>query len=297
LFARVDILQLNPEIQGLFGNIMHRRATIPARVNIIGEHTDYAEGFALPFAMDSYLILEAKKSSGEFVGDSTLVKLWKAARGGPASLTISSDIPIGKGMSSSAALCLAIVLCAQGPNDPLEICKEAQRIEHEVLKTPCGLLDQMAMMFAKKGQTTLIDFSNNSIEYFEIPKKWIFKLVDSKIHRSLAKTSYNNGNEFLKTHVFEENLRVKKALSASAYELGELLNQSHASLISLGVSLPEIDLQVKLLQETTGVLGARMMGGGFGGMILVLVENSEILPQVPIISSSSAALLEEFFES
>ena len=272
---------------------MHRRATVPARVNIIGEHTDYEGGLALPFAIDDYLVLDVIERENGFLGEQNLVKLWCAVGGGPAELTISSSIPIGKGMASSAALCLAIVLCAKGNIDPLEACKEAQRIENEVLKTPCGLLDQMAIMFAKKGCATLIDFSDNSIEYSVIPETWIFKLVDSKIHRILANTDYNKDSEYIYKHVPKENERVKYALSASARKLGELMNQSHDSLSKLGVSLTEIDEQVKSLQETNGVLGARMMGGGFGGMILVLVENSEVLPELPVVVSSGPALVEE----
>tara|TARA_B100000945_G_scaffold316051_1_gene316252 strand:+ start:649 stop:1473 length:825 start_codon:yes stop_codon:yes gene_type:complete len=272
---------------------MYRRATVPARINIIGEHTDYEGGLSLPFTINSHLTLEVKKSKNGFSGDPTVVKLWKAAGGGPANLVISSDIPIGKGMSSSAALCLAVILCAKELSNPLEICKEAQRIEHEVLKTPCGLLDQMAMMYAKKGKATLIDFSNYSVDYLDIPKDWYFKLVDSGIHRALASTSYNKKSDYLRTHVIEENSRVRMALSAPAKKLGQLLNQSHESLKSLGVSLPEIDSQVKLLQSTKGVFGARMMGGGFGGMILALVESPEILPEIPLVSSSNSAILEE----
>ena len=73
------------------------------------------------------------------------------------------------------------------------------------------------------------------------------------------------------------------------------MNQSHESLKLLGVSLPEIDEKIKSLQSTKGVYGARMMGGGFGGMILTLVENPEILPDYSLVSSSSSAVLKEFF--
>ena len=276
---------------------MHRRATVPARVNIIGEHTDYAGGLSLPFAINKTLVLDAIEQDEGYSGESTIVELWKAAGGGPAKLEISSEIPIGQGMSSSAALCLAVVLCARGSIEPLEACKEAQRIEHEVLKTPCGLLDQMAMMYAKEGRASLIDFSNHSVQSIDIPENWIFKLVDSGIHRDLSSTSYSEGNQYQEIHVAEENERVRKAISASPKELGELLNQSHASLRSLGVSLPEMDFQVEALQSSEGVLGARMMGGGFGGMILVLVENSEVLPNVDVVISSGPALLEEILEA
>ena len=87
--------------------------------------------------------------------------------------------------------------------------------------------------------------------------------------------------------------RVLDSRGASAGYLGQLLNQSHSSLISLGVSLAEIDRMVDDLQRTDGVLGARMMGGGFGGMILVLVEDEGVLPSIPVVVSSDSARLEE----
>jgi galactokinase len=276
---------------------MHRRATVPARVNIIGEHTDYSGGLALPFAIDKYLTLDAIEQDEGYSGAVNVVELWKAAGGGPATLEVSSEIPMGQGLSSSAALCLAVVLCARGRIEPLEACKEAQRIEHEVLNTPCGLLDQMAMMYAIQGSATLIDFSNFSVESVDIPVDWVFKLVDSGIRRDLSSTTYSEQSNHQEIHIKEENERVRKAITASPQELGELLNQSHASLHLLGVSLPEMDAQVKLLQSTDGVLGARMMGGGFGGMILVLVENSEVLPGIEIVESSGPALIEEILES
>ena len=83
---------------------MRRRATVPARVNIIGEHTDYSGGFALPFAIQERLVLEVDFSATEYIGHPTVVELWAAAGGPPAELSIDSNIPIGKGMSSSATI-------------------------------------------------------------------------------------------------------------------------------------------------------------------------------------------------
>jgi galactokinase len=277
---------------------MHRRASLPARINVLGEHTDYAGGLALPFATHLRLTLNAFSQEEGYDGDATVIELWRAAGGWPARLSVESQIPMGVGMSSSAALCLAVVLCVNGSIKPSEACLEAQRIEHQVLKTPCGLLDQMAMMFAKEGCATLIDFSNLSTQSVLLPVEWIFKLVDSGIHRKLSETSYRShiGDAIQVAHVETENQRVKSALGASAQELGSLLNQSHASLQKLGVSLTQIDEQVSELQQTTGVFGARMMGGGYGGMILVLVESSEILPDAPCFHPSQGGFVEEFFE-
>ena len=277
--------------------VVKRRASIPARINIIGEHTDYLGGLALPFASGHRLVLTATQAE-ETSGDQTVVDLWRAAGGWPATLAIESTIPIGAGMSSSAALCLAIVLCAQGSQDALAACKEAQRIEHQVLKTPCGLLDQMAMMMSAKGHAVLIDFSTMDHKPFLIPNDWMFKLVDSGIRRQLSETEFGASSDphMLSQHVTQENLRVRQALDASSFELGTLLNASHASLQSIGVSTPEIDDLVAHLQSTPGVLGARMMGGGFGGMILVAVNGSEVLPDAPLVSASQCGFLEEGFE-
>jgi len=277
---------------------MHRRASLPARINILGEHTDYSGGLALPFATHLRLTLNAYSQQEGYAGDATVVELWRAAGGWPARLSVESQIPIGVGMSSSAALCLAVVLCINDSLEPLEACLEAQRIEHQVLKTPCGLLDQMAMMFAKEGCASLIDFSNQSTQSVVLPPEWVFKLVDSGIHRNLSETSYRDSadNTTQIAHVETENQRVKSALGATAQELGLLLNQSHASLQELGVSLVQMDEQVAVLQQTIGVFGARMMGGGYGGMILVLVENSEVLPDAQCFHPSQGGFVEEFFE-
>ena len=84
------------------------------------------------------------------------------------------------------------------------------------------------------------------------------------------------------------------AITASSQELGTLLNESHESLRTIGVSLKEIDQQVTTLQNTAGVLGARMMGGGFGGMILVLVEHEDILSDALHVRPSEAGFVQEF---
>ena len=276
---------------------MHRRASLPARINILGEHTDYAGGLALPFAVNLRLTLDAYALEDGYEGDSTVVQLWRSAGGWPARLSVESEIPIGVGMSSSAALCLAVVLGVNGDMDAQEACKEAQRIEHEVLKTPCGLLDQMAMMYAKEGFATLIDFSNHSTESIELPSTWLFKLVDSGIHRELGEAYQGSADSEIRLeHVKSENLRVRTSLRTSVSSLGILLNESHASLQTLGVSLPEINEQVLKLQQTDGVYGARMMGGGYGGMILVLVEHAQVLPNCPVYRASHGSILEEFLE-
>ena len=84
-----------------------------------------------------------------------------------------------------------------------------------------------------------------------------------------------------------------EAINSDAANLGRLLNDSHESLRKLGVSLPEIDALVKEIQTTDGVLGARMMGGGFGGMVIALVANEDILPNSSRVISSGSFTFEE----
>jgi galactokinase len=201
-------------------------------------------------------------------------------------------------MSSSAALCLAVVLCAQGEMKPMRACLEAQRIEHKILNTPCGLLDQMAMMFSEKDRACLIDFSSPSVKTVELPKDWLFKLIDSGVRRELSATSFGSSRSDaeLQKHAHDENQRVLEALHAKPPQLGRLLNASHQGLVALGVSHPKVDAHVERLQSTPGVLGARMMGGGFGGMILVLVEGAHVLPETAIVRSSEGGFLEELLE-
>ena len=275
---------------------MHRIASIPARINIIGEHTDYAGGLSFAFAAPQRLTLKATAIPEGFEGESTIVSLWKEAKGWPAQLTVTSEIPIGAGMSSSAALCLAIVLCVDKDIEAFQACREAQRIEHAILKTECGLLDQMAMMFSKPNHGTFIDFSTNATIQHHIPDSHVFKLIDSGIHRTLGDMDYQKSvdQQTKNRHVKEENQRVEDAIQASPEQLGLLLNASHESLRTIGVSLEEIDQQVMTLQNTPGVWGARMMGGGFGGMILVLVEDEEILPQALRVYPSKAGFVQEF---
>ena len=275
---------------------MIRRASIPGRINIIGEHTDYAGGCSLAFASTHRLVLEAEFISSEYHGEETVVALWKEAGGPPAQLIVNSTIPIGKGMSSSAALCLAVVLCVHGKDiNKQDACIEAQRLEHVVLGTPCGLLDQMAMMYSEENHCTLIDFSTMETTSIPYPQDWKFKLIDSGIHRTLNTQDYRQtaSDENKQAHVEAENNRVRQSIQSTNVALGTMLNETHESLKRIGVSTDEMDVLVQEIQQTKGVLGARMMGGGFGGMILVLVESENILPHANLISPSRPGFVEE----
>ncbi len=277
---------------------LRRVARVPARINILGEHTDRYGGLSLPFACQYQLVLTATRRNEGFSGESGVVQLWKCAGGWPADLVVESDIPIGAGMSSSAALCVAIVMCAQGKQELMQVCLEAQRIEHEVIGTQCGLLDQIAITHSSKGKAIRIDFGKNELQTITLPENWHFKLVDSRVRRKLSDSNYAQedvASVSFSSHVLDENNRVEEALNCDAIRLGEMINESHFSMRDrIKVSTPEIDQRVNELQNTEGVLGARIMGGGFGGMILTLVEHPSILDEDLIIASDSASL-EEFF--
>ena len=278
------------------GITMRVTASVPARINIIGEHTDHFGGLSLTFSSQHRLELTASPRESGSTGNQTVLSLWEAAGGWTADLDVETNIAIGAGLSSSAALCVAIVMCSQNKIDPMEISLEAQKIEHQVLGSNCGLMDQISITHSSEGLATLLDFSRMSIESFRIPDDWIFKLVDTGIRRSLSETNYSSSEIKIETrriHAKEESARVRAALSSDARALGTILNASHASISdNIRVSTPEIDTMVEEIQSTAGVLGARLMGGGSGGMILALVEEEDALPGEILISSGSAFLQE-----
>ena len=275
---------------------MRVTASVPARINIIGEHTDHFGGLSLTFSSQHRLELSATPREDGIRGNQTVTSLWEAAGGWSADLVVDSNIPIGAGLSSSAALCVAIVMCSQNKIDPMEISLEAQRIENQVLRSNCGLMDQISITHSTEGLATLLDYSRMSIENFRMPDDWRFKLVDTGIRRSLSETNYSSSEIDIETrriHAEEESERVRHALSSDARALGGIINESHASISdNIRSSTPEIDTIVKEIQGISGVLGARLMGGGFGGMILALVEEKDELSGELLVSSGSAFLQE-----
>jgi len=155
-------------------------------------------------------------------------------------------------------------------------------------------MDQISITHSTEGLATLLDYSRMSIENFRMPDDWRFKLVDTGIRRSLSKTNYSSSEIDIETrriHAEEESERVRHALSSDARALGGIINESHASISdNIRSSTPEIDTMVKEIQGIAGVLGARLMGGGFGGMILALVEEKDALSGELLVSSGSAFL-------
>jgi galactokinase len=313
-------------------------AFAPGRVNLIGEHTDYNGGLCLPFAIELGITVRARAREDERIAATALdlgedddfplvdppaTRGWRAfvrgivaalrGAGVPlsgAQLEIGGDLPRGAGLSSSAALevalAIAMIELGGGPElDRLELAKLCSRVENEWVGARTGLLDQMACLFGRAGHAVLLDMRDLTIA--PVPLRlggWRLVVADSGEHHENAKSGYNArrrecaeaerelGLASLRDasradvarlpepldrrvlHIIEENARVERAASALRADdmpaLGPLLDASHASLRDL------YEVSVPAVEQTVerlklaGAAGARMVGGGFGGSVLAL---------------------------
>jgi galactokinase len=314
------------------------RAFGPGRVNLIGEHTDYTEGLCLPFAIALGVVVEARDGDDGILGVRALdlgehdrfaladppgARGWRAfARGIAAELgraghalrggelTIAGDVPRGRGLSSSAALEVALALALLAHSgleapDRRELARLCSRVENDWVGARTGLLDQLAVLYGREGHAVRLDM--RSIEVTPVAlelRGWRLVTVDSGVERAHAGSGYNArrrecaeaahrlGLASLRDaraadvaslpapldrrvrHVIEENRRVDDAVAAlAAGDLGALaalLDASHASLREL------YEVSVPEVERTVdrlraaGAAGARIVGGGFGGAVLAL---------------------------
>jgi galactokinase len=309
----------------------------PGRVNLIGDHTDYNEGFALPMAIDLECVVRAEPVADEVVRLRSLdlgqeVELasdgsedpaaarpeWAryaagvvrvlAERGRPPAgldATVSSTVPAGAGLSSSAALevALALALCdAAGFSlPPIELALACQRAEQIATGVPCGVMDQLSSLLGREGCALLIDFRSLEVESIPLPAELAVVVIHSGVERALVGSAYAErrraceataaslglrslrdaradqvADEPRARHVVSENARVLDAACALAEgdvgELGRLLTASHASLRDdFEVSTPELDALVDAC-EAAGSYGARLTGAGFGGCVVALAS-------------------------
>jgi galactokinase len=300
-------------------------------VNLIGEHTDYTGGLVLPMTIDRWTEIRGTAAERSVTlrsaDEPTTAELalsihdpagvepqWaryvagviaemEPARGFDGNVT--TTIPIGAGLSSSAALEVAVALALGFDGDAAQLAQLCRRAESRASGVPCGIMDQLSVAAGVAGHATLIDCSTLAVDPVPLPEG-VDVVVRFIAHRQLAGSAYAErvrqcaeaervigplreaelGDvaqiedvvvRSRAMHVITENQRVRefaRALAAGdAAHAGELMAASHRSLRDLyAVSTAQMDAAVAELLDTPGVHGARMTGGGFGGSVVALTE-------------------------
>jgi galactokinase len=328
----------------------------PGRVNLIGEHTDYNEGFVLPLAANlRTFVAAALRDDGQvrvhsidlnetasfslatlesiletesrswltYIEGMTQTLTAAGLNFGGADLALVSEVPIGAGLSSSAALEISVGFALTkiaGLNIGLmDLALAAQETEHCFVGTKSGLMDQLTAAFAEEEHAMFIDCRSNQITQIPMKLPTAVAICDTRVKHTLAASAYNerrreceNAVRLIRRkkpevmalrdlsvtdlqiieelpeperrrarHVVTENHRT--LLAAQALEandaglVGKLMTQSHASLRDdFEVSCRELDIMFDLAESQPGVSGARMMGGGFGGCTINLVDRGEL---------------------
>ena len=259
-------------------------------MNLIGEHVDYLGGPVLPAAVDRFTTVKGCPASEWEVRSSVAGGVGYARAVGeelgvqPQSLEVDSQVPPGSGLSSSAALLVAIAAGLRPEMDGVEAAVACQRAEQRATGVQVGIMDQFASALGRLGHALLLDCATLRHREVPFPEDLVIAVLDSGIHRSLADTPYNQrraeaeaGMPRRRRHVESEIARVHAfvvALEAGdRAELGRLLRESHASLRDdFEVSTPAVDALVERAWAAPGCVGARIMGAGFGGSILALLE-------------------------
>jgi galactokinase len=321
--------------QQIFNAAPEAEASAPGRVNLLGEHTDYNDGFVLPTAIPQHTTVMIGHSPNERhhfysanlevwidVNPSQLPAPGFASyingciqvlqRAGysvpPVNVFVTSSVPIGSGLSSSAALEVATLRGLRSFLDlelnDVQIAQLGQQAEIEYAGVSCGILDQMASSLADTKHMLFLDTRTLDRRILPFPAGAEIVVLDSGVARSLASSGYNQrraeceaaarqlGVKALRDvsdlqtveklpdpirkrarHVISENNRVLQAIAGiSAEVFGELMNASHASLRDdYEVSVPALDKLVDILQHLPSVFGARLTGAGFGGACVALV--------------------------
>lgn len=332
----------------------------PGRINIIGEHTDYNEGFVLPAAIDKGIVAAIGKSDSDFcsvlaydynekhefltddiqpipngnwknyvIGVVAEIQK-KSIKVPPFNLVFGGDIPRGGGLSSSAALENSVVF---GLNElfGLGMSKEdmiliSQRAEHHYVGVRCGIMDQYSSMFGRENHALLLDCRTQIAKPIQIDfQDYELVLINTNVSHKLVDAEYNNRREvcekvaslldikslrdatreLLNTvkgqlseedyqkalYVIEENDRVLKAAKMIEQNdleaLGNLLFEAHQGVrYQFKVSCKELDFLVDKAKGNPNVIGARMMGGGFGGCTINLVKKEAVKHYIQEISEA-----------
>jgi len=341
----------------------------PGRVNLLGEHTDYNNGFVLPAAIDKAIYMGVSRRDDHLIHiisqDLDLSYMGDLREIRPSSLhwpdyilgvlqqlqmqgnviggfncVFGGDIPLGAGMSSSAALECATAFAMNElfglGVDPLTMVRLSQRAENQFVGVQCGIMDQFASMFGRRNHVIRLDCQSLDYEYVPFNTEGIrIVLLDTNVKHSLASSEYNTrrqqceaGVKLIQAHepgvkslrdatpamleqyvapadalvyqrcryVVEENLRLLAASTdlkqGDMASFGRKMFATHEGLSKLyEVSCPELDFLVDQVKEDSGVIGARMMGGGFGGCTINLVKEEAIAGLIERVTPAYAAAM------
>ena len=313
-------------------------ARAPGRVNLIGDHTDYTGGLVLPMAIDRATEMELERGVpwielvsadeadpaivmlDEPVDPSTVHPAWARYVAGVAAVMntdvggrgfVRTTVPIGAGLSSSAALEVATALALGFEGSPLDLALLCQQAEQVASGVPCGIMDQLTSAAGVAGHALLIDCRTLAYEPVPMPDDVDVVVIDSGQRRSLATSFYgvrraqceeaeavlgplrdasaddveSIGHDDLRRrarHVVTENARViafANALRAGDLDrAGELMVESHRSLRDdFEVSTAVLDELVDTVTSVPGVYGARLTGAGFGGCVVALAAKGTVI--------------------
>lgn len=323
----------------------------PGRVNIIGEHTDYNDGFVLPAAIDKAIYVAAAKRHGNGIHlfaanfnesfQTSIQEILPSANWhtyilgivdqllknnrsiGGFSMVIDGDIPAGAGLSSSAALECAVVFALnelfECRIDKMAMVKMAQMAEHSFAGLQCGIMDMFASMFGKKNNAIKLDCRSLEHEYIPLQLEgYKLILLNTNVKHSLASSEYNvrrqeceagislmqqrypqvkslrDANKQMLDECIQDELIYKRCKfvveeierlndacnnlqKGNLQALGKKMFATHEGLSKdYEVSCKELDYLVDTVKQNPDVLGARMMGGGFGGCTINIVKEEKI---------------------
>jgi len=339
--------------QNNFGHKPQKLIYSPGRINLIGEHVDYNGGFVMPAAIDKAIYIALSPSDSEssvYAEDIDAHLKFEVATATPSSKTwenyvlgvvdelkklsgfrqnfnavFSGDIPVGSGLSSSAALDCGF---AFGLNEMFnlkvsrkELSLLAQRAEHNFVGIKCGIMDQFSSLMGKENQFLYLDTRSLDHEYFRFDLgDYRIQLYNSNVSHKLADSSYNKRrqqcenivNQLAKLHPYVKSLRdcthemlysIKEHVDSDDYQkakfvvdeilrvqattkaiktgdisaVGQLLNETHKGLRDeYEVSCKEVDFIQSETLAQKGVLGGRIMGGGFGGCTINIIHKNDV---------------------